>query len=81
MHLLWVFYKKQPVVDKMESKIGAIFAVYWLIVVVGYSLWSLFANAWEYSWIVFPSAAMFCWTIASILQLVGWQVADSDKID
>lgn len=49
MHLLWVFYKKQPVVDKMESKIGAIFAVYWLIVVVGYSLWSLFANAWEYS--------------------------------
>lgn len=28
MHLLWVFYKKQPVVDKMESKIGAIFAVY-----------------------------------------------------
>lgn len=64
-----------------KDKIGAIFAVYWLVVVVGYSLWSLFANAWAYSWIVFPSAAMFCWTIASILQLVGWQVADSDKID
>ena len=49
MHLLWIFYKKQPVVDKTESKIGAIFAVYWLIVVVGYSLWLLFAHAWEYS--------------------------------
>ena len=64
-----------------KDKIDAIFAVYWLIVIVGYYLWSLFANAWWYSWIVFPSAAMFCWTIASILQLVGWQVADSDKID
>lgn len=70
--------ERKQLEKRYKDKIGAIYAVYWLAIAVAYTLWSLFADAWEYSWIIFPPAGMFCWTIASIFQLVGWQPSDGD---
>lgn len=52
--------------DQRERRITDVIAsIYWPLVTVGYLAWSLLAEAWEISWIIWPLAAVLFGAVAA----------------
>lgn len=55
---------------KRAPMMGALAAVYWLIVVAGYLAWSFVSNAWYFTWVVWPVAGVLFGAVMIVAELI-----------
>lgn len=53
-----------------KAYLSPLISIYWLIVLAGYLVWSFITNKWEFTWIVWPVAAILSPVFIAVLKLV-----------
>ena len=57
--------------EKKASWRRVVAAVYWCLVTAGYLAWSFISKRWDFTWIVWPVAAVLFAALAAVVELTG----------